>query len=94
MATPETKEAPKKPQRFHKDVDGQMRKIIDTYFDPQRNAVFDIYEVERVIRDSEKKPVKVLTLRRAASQDKSLQDRYRVSESKTRVEVQEVKIDG
>lgn len=81
------KETDTKETRYHIEKDGTRRKIVDSYYDPQRNYVIDEYEVERIVRNSEKKPVKVITRRRAASQNKELQKKYHVPANATRMEV-------
>lgn len=57
---------------------GIRRKIVRVFFDPRSNCVIDEYEVTRTFKDSEKKTVKITTLRRAFSQDAELQKKYRV----------------
>jgi hypothetical protein len=78
---------PKDKTRFYTEKGGVKRKIVDTYYDTRQNCVFDVYEVTRIIRNSEKKSVQVTTLRRAYSQDESLQKKYRIDKDSPRVEV-------
>lgn len=59
-------------------VTGLRRKIVRVFFDPRSNCVIDEYEVTRTFKDSEKKTVKITTLRRSYSQDEELQKKYSV----------------
>lgn len=91
MADKDEQKPKAKEQRYHVERDGVRRKIVDTYYDSKLNVVLDVYEVTRIVRNSEKKPVEVTTLRRAVSQNQALQDKYRVNP--TIVPRREVKID-
>jgi hypothetical protein len=75
-ATKDTNKA-EKVQRYHVEKDGIKRKVVDTYYDPKLNCVIDVYEVTRSVRNSEKKTISVTTLRKTASQNEALQNKYR-----------------
>jgi hypothetical protein len=55
---------------------GRQNKIVRVFFDPRSNCVIDEYEVTRTFKDSEKKTVRITTLRRAYSQDAELQKKH------------------
>lgn len=80
----ETKDETKAPKakaidrKYIEKATGRQFKIVRVFFDPRSNCVIDEYEVSRTFKDSEKKTVKITTLRRAFSQDAELQKKYRV----------------
>ena len=81
-----------KPVRYYiEPITNIKRKILSTYYDSKNNVVIDVYEMKRVIKDAEKKSVEVTYKRKAASQDKELQAKYRRD---TKAPEQEVVIIG
>lgn len=76
----EEKAEPKKKidRKFHDKQTGRLFDIVRVFYDPRSNCVIDEYEVTRTFKDSDKKTVKITTLRRSYSQDNALQKKHRV----------------